>query len=84
MNNKHRKILNKLLTKPTLKNIKFSDIDSLLVTIGLKRSEGSGSRVEFRFNDDLFIVLHKPHPNNEVKTYVIKQLQDFLQDIGVK
>ncbi|BAS67969.1 MAG: type II toxin-antitoxin system HicA family toxin [Gammaproteobacteria bacterium] len=83
MNNKHRKTLDRLLTKPALKNIKFSDIDNLLIAIGLVRSEGSGSRIVFRFGD-AFIVLHKPHPNNEVKTYVIKQLQNFLKDIGVK
>ena len=58
MNNKHKKTLKELLTKPVLSNIKF--------------------------DDDNFITLHKLHPNNEIKRYIVKKLQIFLKNIGVE
>jgi len=58
MNNKHKKTLKELLTKPVLSNIKF-DYDN-------------------------FITLHKLHPNNEIKRYIVKKLQIFLKNIGVE
>lgn len=84
MNNKHKKTLEKLLTKPVLSNIKFNDVDKLLISLDLERIEASGSRITYKFDDDNFITLHKPHPNNEIKRYVIKKLQIFLSNIGVK
>lgn len=83
MNNKHKKTLKKLLTKPVLKNIKFDDVDKLLVALGLERVEGSGSRIEFRYGEKSNITLHKPHPHNELKPYVVRNLQDFLNNLGV-
>ncbi|SMN15226.1 HicA protein [uncultured Candidatus Thioglobus sp.] len=84
MNNKHKKTLEKILTKPVLSNIKFDDADKLLISIDLERIEASGSRVTYKFDDDNFITLHKPHSSNEVKRYVVKKLQIFLSNIGVK
>ncbi|MBC8494473.1 MAG: type II toxin-antitoxin system HicA family toxin [Candidatus Thioglobus sp.] len=84
MNNKHKKILEKLLTKPVLSKIKFDDVDKLLIALDLERIEASGSRIIYKFDDDNFITLHKPHPNNEIKRYIVKKLQIFLSNIGVK
>jgi len=93
MNNKHKKTLKRLLTKPVLSNIKFDDVDKLLVALDLERIEASGSRITYKFDDDNFITLHsfwyplegcKPHPNNEIKRYVVKKLQILLFNIGVK
>jgi hypothetical protein len=84
MNNKHKKTLTKLLTRPILNNVKFDDVDKLLITLDLERIEASGSRITYKFDDDNFITLHKPHPNNEIKRYVVKKLQIFLKNIGVE
>lgn len=78
MNNKHRKTFKRLMTKPILANIRFDDVDKLLIKMGYERLEREGSRVAYGIGDDE-IVIHKPHPNNEIKKYVIKKLQDFIK-----
>jgi hypothetical protein len=37
-----------------------------------------------KFNDNVFITLHKSHSDNEIKGYVVKQLQIFLNTIKAK
>jgi hypothetical protein len=82
VNNGRKKTLSKLLTKPALNNIKFDEVDKLLVALGCERKEGSGSRVGF-FMNDKDLTLHKPHPNNELLEYAVKHVQRFLNEIGV-
>ena len=77
MNNKHQKTLKKLMHKPVLLNIKFDDVDKMLVALGYQREEKEGSRISFGIADEE-IVLHKPHPKNEVKRYVVIKLQNFI------
>jgi len=55
MNNKHKKTLKRLLTKPVLSNIKFDDVDKLLIALDLERIEASGSRITYKFDEDNFI-----------------------------
>ena len=41
----------------------------------------SGSRVEFFHPErELSYSLHKPHPDGSVKSYVMKQVLEFLED----
>ena len=45
------------------------------------KGKTSGSRVQFyRKRDKAIIDLHKPHPQNEMKMYAIKQLMEKLTD----
>jgi predicted RNA binding protein YcfA (HicA-like mRNA interferase family) len=83
MNSKHKKTLAKLLTKPVLKNIKFEDVDKLFYALGFDKLEGSGSRIDYRYNENCKITIHKPHPQNELKPYVVRHLQDFLKNTGI-
>jgi hypothetical protein len=47
------------------------------------KGKTSGSRVQFyRKRDKAIIDLHKPHPQNEMKMYAIKQLMEKLTDYG--
>lgn len=44
----------------------------------------SGSRVAFVHKETGTILrLHKPHPNNELKSYQINLVIEFLQNLGV-
>ncbi len=47
VNSKHRKILAGVFRDPVSGTISWSDIESLLVGVGAKVVEGSGSRVRF-------------------------------------
>jgi len=74
--------LEKLLTKLNNHNATWTwqDLTSLLKHLGYEKIEGSGSRVKFDNGNPLNMInLHKPHPDNEVKAYVIRQVREKLQ-----
>lgn len=83
MNAKHRKTLIDIFSKPTRANIKFSDIESLFVSLGGKIIEGKGSRLSLEINDE-FVHFHRPHPGKEAKKYQVENAREFLKRIGVK
>jgi len=58
----------------------WDDLSSLLKLLGYVKTEGSGSRVKFDNGNPLDMInLHKPHPGNEVKAYVIRQVREKIQ-----
>ncbi len=77
------KAILRLLSKP--KDYHYNEAKALLKRFGFEeRNKGrtSGSRVEFTRGTDT-ILLHKPHPNGELKTYQIKQLITILKQLGL-
>lgn len=82
---KKDKILKRLKSKPT--DFTYNELRTLLNYLGFiesNKGKTSGSRVIF-FSKALneVIKLHKPHPNNIIKEYQIKQLITTLKKIGV-
>ena len=74
------KLIQRLKSKP--KDFTFQEAETLLGYLEYIRSnkgKTSGSRVVFESNEHGNILLHKPHPNNELKIYQIKQLIDVLE-----
>ena len=62
----------------------WNELVSLLMHLGYEKIEGAGSRVKFdNGNAEDLINLHKPHPSNEVKTYVIRQVREKLEQGGL-
>ncbi len=62
----------------------WHELCSLLVKLGYTQEEGDGSRVKFdNGNATDLINLHKPHPSNEVKAYVIRQVREKLTTGGM-
>lgn len=56
------------------------ELETLLVHLGFEKLEGDGSRVKFIHKEKEFVVfIHKPHPSNILKTYIIKQVQETLK-----
>ena len=78
---KKDRILKKILENPARSDIRYSEVENLLLGMGYRKLEGKGSRVKFYHaeTDDL-IVLHKPHPGNELKRYVIEYLHEKLEN----
>ena len=68
------------------KDYTYNEARQLLVKLGFEeRNQGrtSGSRVGFyRERDDGVILLHKPHPNNEMSIAAVKALAEFLVGRG--
>ncbi|MDN5108429.1 type II toxin-antitoxin system HicA family toxin [Aliarcobacter butzleri] len=79
---KKDKLLIKFLENPPRKDLTFKELNTLLLSLGFIKIEGAGSAVKF-YNEkkDLLINLHKPHPSDILKVYLVKQIQDKLQEI---
>lgn len=68
------------------KDYTYNEARQLLSRLGFdERTQGktSGSRVGFyRERDDSVVLLHKPHPGNQMSAGAIKALADFLEGKG--
>lgn len=71
--------------KQCSKDITFEDIISLLEHYGYiqdNKGRTSGSRVRFVYDGHADILLHRPHPQKELKEYVIKDLHSIMEQEG--
>lgn len=78
------KLIQKLKSKP--KNFTFDEAETLLKYLNYIRSNKgrtSGSRVMFVNEKHGNILLHKPHPQKELKAYQLKQLIEILEQEGL-
>ena len=82
MNSKHRKIIESVFKNPVQANILWTDIEGLLVALGGKISEGSGSRVRVKLNG-VRAVFHRPHPEKTTDKGAVSSLRRFLENAGV-
>lgn len=76
----------KLLAKLMNDQVSFTwpELVTLLRRLGYRQIEGSGSRVKFDNGDPgAMINLHKPHPGNELKTYIKRQIVEQLKSGGL-
>jgi len=79
---KKEKLLKKFLQVPIKKDLTFSELETLLLAFGYIKLEGAGSAVKFyNKTKDNLINLHKPHPSDILKVYLIKQIQSKLKDL---
>ena len=64
------------------KDFTFEELIRLFQVLGFEVSQKgktSGSRVEFvNIDKELSYGAHKPHPDNAIKSYAMKQVLDFL------
>jgi hypothetical protein len=81
MNKKQRKTLEKIYRAAV--DIKWSDFLSLIKHLGGQVEQGAGSRCRIWLND-YAINLHKPHPRPEIKKYAVRQIRDFLKNMGIE
>ena len=83
MNSKQRKVLHAIFTDPVLSSVAWNDIESLLISLGAEKKEGSGSRVGFSLNG-VDIIVHRPHPKKETDKGAMKSIRKFLTNAGVR
>ena len=81
---KIEKAKSRLKSRP--KDYSFNEACSLLEGLGFvefTKGKTSGSRMKFvRYTDGACVMIHKPHPTNILKTYVVTQLYNFLVQRG--
>ncbi len=81
MMSKHEKLLKRLRSKP--KDFTWNELATLLGGLGYREVTGGktgGSRRRFVHRAAPPIFLHKPHPGNIVKQYVIKDVLAALEE----
>jgi hypothetical protein len=79
---KQNKLIARFLEIPPKKDLTFKELNSLLTSLNFEKIEGAGSAVKF-FNKEknLLINLHKPHPSDILKVYLVKQIQNKLKEL---
>ena len=78
------KLIQRLKSKP--KDFTFDEAETLLRYLSyvrLNKGKTSGFRVMFTSEEHKEILLHKPHPQKELKAYQIKQLIEVLEQEGL-
>jgi hypothetical protein len=83
MNSRNKKTLTAIFQEPVRSDINWSEIESLLISLGAEVSEGSGSRVRVALNG-VRAVFHRPHPKKITDKGAIKSVRRFLLTAGVK
>ena len=78
---KIEKLLQRLLSIPS--DLTWDELVKILIHFDfaeLKKGKTGGSRRKFADEKNNVIILHKPHPGNIVKIYVIRQVVEYLQE----
>jgi hypothetical protein len=83
MTSKHRKTLERIFARPTSGNIRWSDIELLLVSLGAELSEREGSRIGVRLFGERR-VFHRPHPSPNADKGAVASIRQWLEENEVK
>lgn len=79
---KHDRTLTSIFATPTQATIEWRDVEALMSHLGATKTEGRGSRVRFALNGRK-LDMHRPHPGNELRRYAVKDVRDFLTQVGI-
>ncbi|HXW22177.1 MAG TPA: type II toxin-antitoxin system HicA family toxin [Rhodomicrobium sp.] len=83
MNAKHWRTLEAIYARPVPADLRWADIESLLIALGAERSEGRGSRVRFLLKG-VEAVFHRPHPKPETNKGAVASVREFLKMAGIE
>jgi hypothetical protein len=82
---KHEKLLHRFLTGP--KDFTLDELRTLLHKFGYRECSGgktSGSRIAFIHQHSKHIIrIHKPHPQNTLKSYQMSLVREELKSRGM-
>lgn len=82
MNNRQRKTLEAIFHDPVRADIRWADIESMLLAAGAEISEGAGSRVRISLGNAR-AVFHRPHPRPITDKGSVRAMRRFLEVAGV-
>lgn len=80
---KHQRTLDSIFESPIKANVKWDDIEKMLIALGAEITEGRGSRVRIYLNK-IRAVFHRPHPHKETDKGALKSMKRFLIEAGIK
>jgi len=79
---KHQRTLRAVFATPTRANIRWSDIEAMLLALGADLTEGRGSRVRIALGG-VRAVFHRPHPRKETDRGSVESMRRFLSEAGI-
>jgi hypothetical protein len=85
LSGKHQRTLEQIFVSPPSGTIRYEDVKSLLKFLGTNFSEKgktSGSRICVTVRGRK-LLLHKPHPGNELDKGAVKSLKRALEELGI-
>ena len=82
VNSTQTRTLARIFEEPVRPDMRWSDVCSLLTALGAAIAEGRGSRVRITLNKQ-HLMLHRPHPQPELKPYMVRSVREFLRNAGV-
>ncbi len=83
MKRKHLKTLELIFSRPVSADVRWCEVEALLLELGARIEEREGSRVLVRLFDERR-VFHRPHPSPMTDKGAVASLRDWLNDNGVK
>jgi hypothetical protein len=81
LNSKQTKTKYAIFSQPIPNNITWDEVVSLLKAVGCVLTQRGGSSILFTRGNDKQI-LHRPHPENTLKIYALKEVRSFLIQLG--
>ncbi|MBU0566875.1 type II toxin-antitoxin system HicA family toxin [bacterium] len=84
MKRKHQKTLEAIFARPVSANIRWSDIETLLISLGAKVEERKGSRVVVIFPNHTPAVFHRPHPSSMTDKGAVGTIRNWLISLGYR
>lgn len=82
MKRKHSKTLELIFHRPVSGNIKWKDIEALLISLGAETTEREGSRLEV-YLFGVVKVFHRPHPSPDTDKGAVTAIRKWLDENGV-
>jgi hypothetical protein len=83
LSRKHYKTLRAIFERPIRSDVPWTDIETLLATLGAELHEGRGSRIRIYLNG-IRAVFHRPHPQKETDKGALKSMRRFLTEAGIQ
>lgn len=82
LNSKHRATLDAILEKPTPPDIRWDDIEALIVALGGTVTPGKGSGRRIQLNGCVAFP-HRPHPKPVTTRGAVRAMAEFLRKAGI-
>ncbi|MCY4415961.1 MAG: type II toxin-antitoxin system HicA family toxin [Chloroflexi bacterium] len=81
LRSRHQRTLERIFTRPTPSDIRWSEVVSLMRALDVEISELAGSRVLLR-KSSVRVVVHRPHPGPNLKPSSVQTVARFLDQLG--
>lgn len=82
MKRKHSKTLELIFHRPVSGNIKWKEIEALLISLGAETIEREGSRLEV-YLFGVVKVFHRPHPSPDTDKGAVSAIRKWFEENGV-